>query len=435
MRQGRCPEPGSLEVLPTATRQGQCPEPGSLEVLPAAVREALPTAMRQSCLALMAAMVAACLLWQMMPGRDQTFCGRCSNCVAPPPPAWCVRECQHTRAGVPRPGPSEITGRCRFCGALRLLANPCACTAQWRIPRLPCCLRWEPPLGGPERIGYRVESGALFEETLSDYFIAGADWLQKLRVRHEGGSSLFLTVRGYNLYGVGEAARFSVRLLDVPDSPADMRVEPGVTTLRLSFTAPANDGYGRKPVDADYAESAEAMALRLAYRIRLYASGELIEERNIPLGSPLRPVTMEFMELKSAFAYRLEAFAHNTVGTGSPSTLRTVTRFSECADKGLKSALGDGSSYNPWQIATLCQLQDARSDLYAHYVQVADIDARLSRGWSGGAGFHPIEPFSGTFDGAGREISALYINRPVTNTVGLFSRLAEDGITKGGGAR
>ena len=271
----------------------------------------------------------------------------------------------------------------------------------------------------------------LFEETLSDYFIAGADWLQKLRVRHEGGSTLFLTVRSYNLYGAGEAARVSVRLLDVPGALTDVRVIPGLTTLRLSFTAPANDGYGRKPLDADYATSAEAMALRLAYRIRLYASGELIEERDILLGNPLSPVTMEFTELKSAFAYRLEAFAHNTVGTGSPSTIRAVTRFSGCAGKGLKSAQGDGSNDNPWQIATLCQLQDVRSDLYAHYVQVADIDASPSRGWSGGAGFHPIEPFSGTFDGAGREISDLYINRPETNTIGLFSRLAEDGIAKG----
>ena len=308
-------------------------------------------------------------------------------------------------------------------------SKPLRLHAQWKSPSA-LLLRWEPPLGGPERIGHRVESGTLFEETLSDYFIAGADWLQKLRARHEGGNTLFLTVRGYNLYGVGEAARFSVRLLDVPDSPADMRVEPGVTTLRLSFTAPANDGYGRKPVDADYAESAEAMALRLAYRIRLYASGELIEERDIPLGNPLSPVMVEFAGLKSAFEYRLEAFAHNTVGTGSPSTIRAVTRFPGCTGKGLKSASGNGSNDNPWQIATLCQLQDVRSDLYAHYVQVADIDASPSRGWSGGAGFHPIEPFSGTFDGAGREISDLYINRPETDTIGLFSRLAEDGVAK-----
>ena len=308
--------------------------------------------------------------------------------------------------------------------------KPLHLLAQWKSPSA-LLLRWEPPLSGPERIGYRVESGVLFEETLSDYFMAGADWLQKLRARHEGGSTLFLTVRGYNLYGAGEAARVSVRLLDVPDSPADMRVEQGVSTLRLSFTAPANDGYGRRPVDADYAAAAQAAALRLAYRVRLYASGELTEERDIAPGNPLSPVTVEFAELQSASEYRLEAFAHNTVGTGSPSTIRTVTRFSECAGIGLKSASGDGSGDNPWQIATLCQLQDVRSDLHAHYVQVADIDASPSQEWSGDVGFHPIEPFSGTFDGAGRQISALYINRPETNTIGLFSRLAEDGIVKG----
>ncbi len=309
--------------------------------------------------------------------------------------------------------------------------KPLRLLAQWKSPSS-LLLRWEPPLHTKELIAYRIEAPSIAaEETASLYYVGGSDWLQKLRARYEGGNTLFLTVRGYNLYGVGEAARVSVRLLDVPDSPADMRVEQGVSTLRLSFTAPANDGYGRRPVDADYATSAEAMALHLAYRIRLYASGELVEERDIPLGNPLSPVTMEFTGLESAFAYRLEAFAHNTVGTGSPSTIRAVTSFPGCVGKGLKSASGDGSNNNPWQIATLCQLQDVRSDLYAHYVQVANIDASPSRGWSGGAGFHPIEPFSGAFDGAGRQISALHINRPETDTVGLFSRLAEDGIAKG----
>ena len=309
--------------------------------------------------------------------------------------------------------------------------KPLRLHAQWRSPSA-LLLRWEPPIHTRELVAYRIEAPSIAaEETASLYYVGGSDWLQKLRIRHEGGSTLFLTVRGYNLYGAGEAARVSVRLLGVPDSPADMRVVPGITTLRLSFTAPANDGYGRKPIDADYAESAQAVALRLAYRIRLYASGELVEERDITPGNPLSPVTVEFAELQSASEYRLEAFAHNTVGTGLPSMIRTVTRFSECAGKGLKSASGVGSNDNPWQIATLCQLQDVRSDLYAHYVQVADIDASSSREWSGDAGFHPIEPFSGTFDGAGRQISALHINRPETNTIGLFSRLAEDGISKG----
>ncbi len=308
--------------------------------------------------------------------------------------------------------------------------KPLRLQAQWKSPSV-LLLRWERPLDGRERIGHRVESGALSGETLSDYFIAGSDHLQKLRAHHEGGSTPLLTVRGYNLYGVGEAARVSVRLLDVPGSPADVRVVPGISTLRLSFAPPSNDGYGRRPGDAGYAAPAEGLALRLAYRIRLYASGELVQERDVAPVDPLSPVTVEFAELVGASEYRLEAFARNTVGTGSPSTVRTVTRFPECAGKGLKGAPGDGSSDNPWQIATLCQLQDVRSDLQAHYVLAADIDAGPSREWQGDAGFHPIENFSGTFDGAGRQISALHIDRPQTDEVGLFSRLAEGGTVKG----
>ncbi len=308
--------------------------------------------------------------------------------------------------------------------------KPLRLQAQWKSPSV-LLLRWERPLDGRERIGHRVESGALSGETLSDYFMAEPDWLQKLRAHHEGGSTLLLTVRGYNLYGVGEAARVSVRLLDVPGSPADVRLVPGISTLRLSFAPPSNDGYGRRPGDAGYAASAEGLALRLAYRIRLYASGELVQERDVVPVDPLTSVTVEFSELEGASEYRLEAFARNTVGTGSPSTVRTVTRFPECAGKGLQSAPGDGNSDNPWQIATLCQLQDVRSDLQAHYVLAADIDAGPSREWQGGAGFHPIGNFSGTFDGAGRQISALHIDRPQTDEVGLFSRLAEGGTVKG----
>ncbi len=308
--------------------------------------------------------------------------------------------------------------------------KPLRLQAQWKSPSV-LLLRWEPPQHTRELIAYRIEAPShTAGETALLYYVGGSDWLQKLRAHHEGGSTPLLMVRGYNLYGVGEAARVSVRLLDVPGSPADVRVVPGISTLRLSFAPPFNDGYGRRPGDAGYAASVEGVALRLAYRIRLYASGELVQERDVAPVDPLNSVTVEFSELEGTSEYRLEAFARNTVGTGSPSTVRTVTRFPECAGKGLQSAPGDGSSDNPWQVATLCQLQDVRSDLQAHYVQAADIDAGPSREWQGGAGFHPIENFSGTFDGAGRQISALHIDRPQTDEVGLFSRLAEGGTVK-----
>jgi hypothetical protein len=55
----------------------------------------------------------------------------------------------------------------------------------------------------------------------------------------------------------------------------------------------------------------------------------------------------------------------------------------------------------------------------------SDIDASLTSGWNGGAGFAPIgnsvTPFLGRMDGLGHTVSGLLINRPTNDDVGLFS--------------
>lgn len=61
------------------------------------------------------------------------------------------------------------------------------------------------------------------------------------------------------------------------------------------------------------------------------------------------------------------------------------------------------------------------------YYLTQDIDASATAGWNDGAGFAPIETLAGTFDGAGRVISHLYINRPGESNVGLFAQLATTG--------
>ena len=100
---------------------------------------------------------------------------------------------------------------------------------------------------------------------------------------------------------------------------------------------------------------------------------------------------------------------------------------------------GDGSSGNPYQIATLNNLywlSQNSSEWDKHYVQTADIDASATSTWNLGdhdnnagtpdeyMGFSPIgnltNKFSGTFDGQGYTIDGLTINRPTQNNVGLF---------------
>jgi hypothetical protein len=97
---------------------------------------------------------------------------------------------------------------------------------------------------------------------------------------------------------------------------------------------------------------------------------------------------------------------------------------------------GDGTAGNPYQVATLTQLQSVGSYLDQNFILTANIDASATATWnlSGGTyrGFVPIgpntSPFTGTLDGNGYTISNLTINRGSTSAVGLFGRI--DGTVK-----
>ncbi len=87
---------------------------------------------------------------------------------------------------------------------------------------------------------------------------------------------------------------------------------------------------------------------------------------------------------------------------------------------------GDGTAGDPYQISDVDELQNMQLDVNANYVIVNDIDASETSTWNGGAGFEPIgywPYFEGLLDGNGYKITGLYINRPSTNRVGLFSNL------------
>ncbi len=84
---------------------------------------------------------------------------------------------------------------------------------------------------------------------------------------------------------------------------------------------------------------------------------------------------------------------------------------------------GSGSKNDPYQVATLCQLQEMRSSLRAHYKLTNHIDATLTHNWNDGKGFTPIEPFFGSFDGQGYRIRNLFIDFSEDDRVGLFSSI------------
>ena len=93
---------------------------------------------------------------------------------------------------------------------------------------------------------------------------------------------------------------------------------------------------------------------------------------------------------------------------------------------------GSGTFDDPFQIATVEQLQSVNSHLGDHFILINDIDASETVSWNGGAGFQPIgpNPFTGSLDGNRKVIRGLVIYRPQTSDVGLFNRIGTGGEVK-----
>ena len=109
-----------------------------------------------------------------------------------------------------------------------------------------------------------------------------------------------------------------------------------------------------------------------------------------------------------------------TLNTGMTITLSGTTPSLTIAGNAYTviNSLGAAGS------ATGTDLQGMSGNLAGRYALGSDIDATTTSAWNSGAGFMPIGDsttnFTGAFDGLGHTITALTVNRPVTNYIGLF---------------
>ncbi len=91
---------------------------------------------------------------------------------------------------------------------------------------------------------------------------------------------------------------------------------------------------------------------------------------------------------------------------------------------------GSGTEADPYQITVLGNLvwmsDTVASSPGKYYKMMNDIDASETAKWDGGKGFVPIgrdtARFEGVFDGNNKKITGLTINRPDTDSIGLFGR-------------
>ncbi|MEA1671883.1 MBG domain-containing protein [Nitrospirillum sp. BR 11163] len=92
--------------------------------------------------------------------------------------------------------------------------------------------------------------------------------------------------------------------------------------------------------------------------------------------------------------------------------------------------LGSGALTTYMLVNTATNLQNLSTNLSGTYALGRDIDASATATWNSGAGFAPINSFSGTLDGQGHTVTGLTINRPTTVAVGLFGdTVANNGPT------
>ena len=106
----------------------------------------------------------------------------------------------------------------------------------------------------------------------------------------------------------------------------------------------------------------------------------------------------------------------------------------------VSNAVPFGTPKNPFKITSWATLDAVRNNLTANYILMNDLNSSTagyasyaSSTANGGAGWEPIGngttdfDFNGNFNGNGKTISDLYVNRPDELFIGLFGSMVEEG--------
>ncbi|MDA3886758.1 MAG: hypothetical protein PF638_14295 [Candidatus Delongbacteria bacterium] len=146
-------------------------------------------------------------------------------------------------------------------------------------------------------------------------------------------------------------------------------------------------------------------------------SENLIEEDIFEKGiDPYDPKTLGWVEVDGA-VFNTASSPRTSTFTINAATIFTINdAINAFAD-------GSGTEANPYQIATLSQLDNVRNYLSACFLQIADIDATPTTTWNAGLGWLPLGDgtvqFTGKYNGQHYFIDGLFINR-ATSYNGLF---------------
>ncbi|MDO8318652.1 filamentous hemagglutinin N-terminal domain-containing protein, partial [Rhodoferax sp.] len=127
----------------------------------------------------------------------------------------------------------------------------------------------------------------------------------------------------------------------------------------------------------------------------------------------------------------------------NPASYTDAATKSDASSNPYSANVSAGGAYTAWMLVNdvgnasggTRGLQAMGLNLAGNYALGADIDASATATWNSDlaatptyAGFAPISPFTGKFDGQGHVINNLTINRPGSNNIGLFGGIAAGAV-------
>ena len=168
------------------------------------------------------------------------------------------------------------------------------------------------------------------------------------------------------------------------------------------------------------------VGLQTAHEFTLFATGDgLTASQSVRITILAASEEDPYLYSDDSCALPSQSRCKGSGAAGDPYRIYTIEQLQLVAGNDLPAAAtlhltADEAADLATRAATLFGDETAR--LTAHYRLANDIDARATRIWNGDAGFAPIgsgAPFSGNFDGDGKTIRGLYINRG--SNIGLFA--------------
>lgn len=133
-----------------------------------------------------------------------------------------------------------------------------------------------------------------------------------------------------------------------------------------------------------------------------------------------------YADTLGAGAGRIKFSPAGKISASNDGVINLYTNVAQYTDNAIYDGFITGP-YSLWMLVNnVDQLQRINTNLFGKYAIGRNIDASDTRNWNGGEGFAPLgrsfsNGFVGKLDGMSHTISNLYINRPVTDFVGLFS--------------